>query len=61
MFYLWSRPPYEVFIKATIFNVTNPDEFYSGEQPLHVNELGPYVYRLVIPTKRPRLFLLTFW
>lgn len=45
MYSIWSRPPLDVFIKATIFNITNADKFYSGEERLHVMELGPYVYK----------------
>lgn len=42
---IFSNPPYEVLIKARIFNISNPDEFYSGKEKLKVNEVGPYVYR----------------
>lgn len=47
MYNIWTKPPYDVYIKAFIFNVTNPDQFYAGTEKLAVNEIGPYVYKLV--------------
>jgi hypothetical protein len=31
---LWSEPPYDVFIDAFIFNVTNKDEFLAGKEKM---------------------------
>ncbi|KAK5638325.1 hypothetical protein RI129_012620 [Pyrocoelia pectoralis] len=47
-FELWKNPPYEVMIKAYIFNVTNGRAFLDGEEKLVLNEVGPYVYKEMV-------------
>ncbi|KAK4878292.1 hypothetical protein RN001_010798 [Aquatica leii] len=47
-FYLWKDPPYEVFGKLYLFNVTNGEKFLNGEEKLSFNEVGPYTYREVL-------------
>jgi scavenger receptor class B protein 1 len=42
---LWSEPPYDVFIDAFIFNVTNKDEFLAGKEKMKIEQVGPYVYQ----------------
>ncbi|XP_058118368.1 scavenger receptor class B member 1 [Anopheles ziemanni] len=42
---LWKKPPLEVFISIYVFNITNPEEFMSGNERLRVQEVGPYVYQ----------------
>ncbi|RZB77492.1 scavenger receptor class B, member 1-like, partial [Asbolus verrucosus] len=48
---LWSEPPYNVFIDAYIFNVTNPEEFLQKKEKLKVNQMGPYVYQEILLNK----------
>lgn len=45
LFNLWTEPPYAVYIKAYIFNVTNGEEFLAGREKLKLQQLGPYSYR----------------
>ncbi|XP_046384513.1 scavenger receptor class B member 1-like [Ischnura elegans] len=47
-FGIWKKPPVELYLRVFLFNVTNKDEFLRGEEKLHVQEVGPYVYREVI-------------
>lgn len=39
----WMSPPVKPLLKIFYFNVTNPQEYLSGEK-IRVEELGPYVY-----------------
>ncbi|XP_044258717.1 scavenger receptor class B member 1-like isoform X1 [Tribolium madens] len=48
---LWSVPPYNVYIDAFIFNVTNAEEFLSGKEKMKVQEVGPYVYQEILLNK----------
>lgn len=46
MYKLWEKPPLEVLISIFIFNITNAEEFLSGQNDkLKVVEVGPYVYQ----------------
>ncbi|XP_066251064.1 scavenger receptor class B member 1-like isoform X2 [Euwallacea similis] len=47
-FKLWSNPPYDVFLKVYMFNITNTEEFLNGSEKMNVVEVGPYVYREVL-------------
>ncbi|KAL1517132.1 hypothetical protein ABEB36_000939 [Hypothenemus hampei] len=47
-FNIWSNPPYDIFLKIYIFNITNSKEFLAGEEKMNVTELGPYVYREIL-------------
>ncbi|XP_033338900.2 scavenger receptor class B member 1 [Megalopta genalis] len=44
-FELWRKPPIEVFLRIYIFNITNVEAFFSGEEKMKVEEIGPYVYQ----------------
>lgn len=45
-FEFWRRPPFEVFYKVYIFNVTNADAFRDGiDEKLVLQEVGPYTYQ----------------
>ncbi|XP_066142318.1 scavenger receptor class B member 1-like isoform X2 [Euwallacea fornicatus] len=54
-FNLWSNPPYEVFVKVYMFNITNAKEFLSGSEKMNVSEVGPYVYREVLTNENGTL------
>lgn len=44
-FEFWKTPTPEVTLKVFIWNVTNPDEFLSGQdEKLKVDEIGPVVF-----------------
>lgn len=40
----WREVPVPVFLRLTLFNVTNPAEVKKGGKP-NLVELGPYVYQ----------------
>jgi scavenger receptor class B protein 1 len=43
----WAKPPVTPQVKVYVYNVTNADEFLNnGSKPI-VDEIGPYVYKLV--------------
>lgn len=45
-FELWRIPEINLYLKVYLFNVTNRDEYLSGEESkLRFQEVGPYVYR----------------
>lgn len=44
-FKLWQNPPYEIYLKIYIFNVTNADAFIAGREKLKFEEIGPYTYQ----------------
>lgn len=44
VFQSWKNPPPPVFMEFFFFNVTNPDEFMTGEKP-RLTHMGPYTYR----------------
>ncbi|CAB1351995.1 unnamed protein product, partial [Coregonus sp. 'balchen'] len=44
VFETWKNPPPPVFMQFFFFNVTNPDEFLTGDKPI-VSQVGPYTYR----------------
>ncbi|XP_076259725.1 scavenger receptor class B member 1-like isoform X1 [Rhynchophorus ferrugineus] len=49
LFYnLWSAPPYDVFLKVYLFNITNKEEFLKGKEKINISEIGPYVYREIL-------------
>jgi scavenger receptor class B protein 1 len=42
----WKNPPDEVLLRVYVFNVTNSEEFMSGQDyQLHLEEVGPFVFR----------------
>lgn len=45
-FELWRKPEVDLYLKVYLFNVTNHDEYLSGEESkLRFQEVGPYVYK----------------
>lgn len=42
---LWRKPPVDLYLKVYLFNITNAEAFLNGEEKLHVQEVGPYVYK----------------
>lgn len=45
----WATPPDEVLLRVYVFNVTNQHDYESGRtDKLHVQELGPYIFRCVV-------------
>jgi len=45
-FELWRKPEVDLYVKIYLFNVTNRDEYLSGEESkLRFQEVGPYVYK----------------
>ncbi|KAF5294340.1 hypothetical protein FQR65_LT10793 [Abscondita terminalis] len=52
IFTLWLNPPYEIYLKFYLFNVTNVEEFLNyDDKKLMLNEVGPYTYRQFIYNK----------
>nr|CAH7728595.1 unnamed protein product [Callosobruchus chinensis] len=46
IFELWRAPPVELYLRVHLWNVTNRDEYLSGQDDkLKIQEVGPYVYR----------------
>lgn len=46
IFELWRVPPVDLYLKVYLWNVTNKEEYMSGQHDkLIVQEVGPYVYR----------------
>ncbi|XP_011877629.1 PREDICTED: scavenger receptor class B member 1 isoform X2 [Vollenhovia emeryi] len=46
IFELWRKPEVDIYLKVYLFNVTNRDEYLSGEESkLRFQEVGPYVYK----------------
>lgn len=46
LYNLFKKPPIEVFIAITVFNITNAEAFLDGSATqLNVTEVGPFVYR----------------
>jgi len=41
---IWANPPITPHLKLYFFNLTNPEQFFAGEQGPVVKEVGPYVY-----------------
>ncbi|KAL0131544.1 hypothetical protein PUN28_002827 [Cardiocondyla obscurior] len=45
-FEMWRKPEVDLYLKVYLFNVTNHNEFLSGEESkLRFQEVGPYVYK----------------
>ncbi len=42
---IWKNPPPDLFLRVNYFNLTNPEEFFSGRERAVVKEVGPYSYR----------------
>ncbi|XP_071565627.1 scavenger receptor class B member 1 isoform X2 [Temnothorax nylanderi] len=48
-FELWRKPEVDLYLKVYLFNVTNRDQYLSGEESkLRFQEVGPYVYKETI-------------
>lgn len=48
LYNLFKKPPLDVFIAITVFNITNAEAFLNGSATqLHVTEIGPFVYQYV--------------
>ena len=46
IFDMWQNPPIHPKMKIHLFNITNIDQWLSGEQDiLNLSEVGPYVYK----------------
>ncbi|XP_012541119.1 scavenger receptor class B member 1 isoform X2 [Monomorium pharaonis] len=46
IFEQWRKPEVDLYLKVYLFNVTNRDEYLSGEESkLRFQEVGPYVYK----------------
>ncbi|XP_018358892.1 PREDICTED: scavenger receptor class B member 1-like isoform X2 [Trachymyrmex cornetzi] len=46
IFEYWRKPDVDLYVKIYLFNVTNHDEYLSGEaNKLRFQEIGPYVYK----------------
>lgn len=46
LYNLFKKPPLDVFIAVTVFNITNAEAFLNGsDSKLHVAEVGPFVYQ----------------
>lgn len=41
---IWENIPVELQMKVYLFNITNPENFTTGDRP-KLQEIGPYVYR----------------
>ncbi|KAJ8954143.1 hypothetical protein NQ318_005737 [Aromia moschata] len=53
IFELWRKPPVELYLKVYLWNVTNMDEYMSGEDDvLRIQDVGPYVYRMFDDRRR---------
>lgn len=49
LYNLFKKPPLDVFIAITVFNITNAEAFLNGTTTkLHVVEVGPFVYQWVV-------------
>lgn len=47
IFEMWRKPAVDLYLQVYLFNVTNSEAFVDGREPLKVEEVGPYVYKLV--------------
>lgn len=45
IFNLWSQPPVDLYLKVYLFNITNAAAFMEGREKMHVEQVGPYVYK----------------
>lgn len=45
---MWEKPEVDLLLKVYLFNITNKDAFLKGTEKLKVQEVGPYVYKLVL-------------
>ncbi|KAM7351909.1 scavenger receptor class B member 1 isoform 2-T2 [Cochliomyia hominivorax] len=45
IFNLWAKPPVDLYIKIYLFNITNAEAFLAGKEKMHVEQVGPYVYK----------------
>ncbi|XP_071452331.1 scavenger receptor class B member 1-like [Hetaerina americana] len=52
-FGLWKKPPVPIYLRVYIFNVTNSEAFLRGEERLHLQEVGPFVYREEMENANP--------
>lgn len=58
IFTLWKNPPVDIYIKIYLWNITNSDSFLEGKEKMHVEEVGPYVYRYL---HKNHVLLDIFW
>lgn len=45
IFNLWAQPPVDLYLKVYLFNITNAEAFLAGREKMHVEQVGPYVYK----------------
>jgi len=44
-FHIWEDPPISPHFKVYFFNLSNPEEVFSGKEKPHLVEIGPYTYK----------------
>jgi len=44
-FHIWEDPPISPHFKVYFFNLSNPEQVFSGEEKPNLVEIGPYTYR----------------
>ena len=44
---IWRVTPMPIVLSFYLYNLTNPKEFEKGKELPNVDEVGPYVYKLV--------------
>jgi scavenger receptor class B, member 1 len=56
LFNIWKKIPVEVFLNVYLFNITNSQEFLSGQdKKLKMSEIGPYLYQEILEHKNPTI------
>jgi hypothetical protein len=54
LFNIWINIPVEVFLNVYVFNITNSQDFLSGQdKKLKVSQIGPYPYRELLEHRNP--------
>ncbi|XP_005182566.2 scavenger receptor class B member 1 isoform X1 [Musca domestica] len=48
IFNLWAKPPVDLYLKVYLFNITNAAAFMEGREKMHVEQVGPYVYKEIM-------------
>jgi scavenger receptor class B protein 1 len=43
---IWRLPPVDLYLKVYLFNITNHEEYISGQDTkLKLEQIGPYIYK----------------